>query len=822
VSHKKREIPDDIQRLLKTVVTSCEQEDRAVRERQIRTWKRLKLLWEGFQRVWYSETAHDWRIWDEQQDQNTDQAYYDKPINVFRAYLESIIAALSITVPPINCYPDNADDTLDLATAKAGNQISKLIYRHNDVSLLWLHALFIFCTEGMTACYSYSKDDKEYGTYEQKEYVDEEEEHQTTTCAECGFPLDDHIVGPDEQQPQPEQMQQPEQMGMSMQQPTPFPTTMQGGQLQSGQQQQQQQQAEQLERLEIDEFQPGPDDVALHAAIFAGKELCPACMMIMDPQITRQKFVITRLVGVTTQPKSRICMEAYGGLYVKVPNYAKTQADCPYLIFSKEIHYAQALEKYENLEGKNLIKKVEGGNNPGAYNQYDQWGRLSPQYQGEYPINVVTEKKAWLRPASFNVINDKDDIRKLKKLFPDGARVDMVNDQFADAENEALDDCWTLTHNPMSDFLHHDPLGVTLTSVQEITNDLISLVMQTIEHGVSLTFADPAVLNFKAFEQTEIVPGGMFPATPKSGKSIGDGFFETRTATLSQEVLPFYQNIQSAGQLVSGATPSIFGGALQGVGGETASGYSMSRAQAMQRLQNQWKIFTVWWKTIFGKVIPMYIKNIKDDERDVQKDKDGNFINVFIRKAELEGKIGKIELEGNENLPLTWAQVKDVVEKLLQNANPEVMKILGAPENLSLIHEALGIENFYVPGEDDIIKQYDEIKLLLNSEPIETGDPMNPEMPSVEIDPVFDNNAIEFEICRKWIISEAGRQAKTDNEAGYKNVLLHGKMHYMVIQQQMAQQQMAAQAQGAAPSKKPNPLAQEAPITGEGNVGTIQ
>src|SRR5690349_16350852 len=162
------EVDERIQRLLKTVADHFDQEDRAVRERQIRTWRRLKLYWGGFQNTWYSEVAHDWRIWDEETraDDNQD-VYYDKPINVFRAYLESIIASLSTAIPPITCFPDDADNPLDISTAKAGDKIAELIYRHNDVSLLWLHALYIFCTEGLIACYAYPKEDEAYGTYQE-------------------------------------------------------------------------------------------------------------------------------------------------------------------------------------------------------------------------------------------------------------------------------------------------------------------------------------------------------------------------------------------------------------------------------------------------------------------------------------------------------------------------------------------------------------------------------------------------------------------------------------------------------------------------------
>jgi hypothetical protein len=225
-------------------------------------------------------------------------------------------------------------------------------------------------------------------------------------------------------------------------------------------------------------------------------------------------------------------------------------------------------------------------------------------------------------------------------------------------------------------------------------------------------------------------------------------------------------------------------------------------------------MFTTWWKEIFGKTIPMFIKEVKDDERDVIRDGSGNFVNVFIRKAELEGKIGKVEIEANENLPMTWSQIKDAIMQLFEINNEQILSVIGAPENLPIIRDALGLTDFYIPGEADVIKQNDEIKLLLNSTPLPTGDPMNPEMPSVEIDVVYDNHEIEFETVRKWVISEAGRQAKLDNPEGHANVLLHGKMHWMQMQMQAAQE-MATQSQ--VPGEKPTENT-ETPIEEESNV----
>ena len=767
---------EEIQALLREVVTHFDKEDSAVRERQIRTFKQLKLLWDGFSRIWFDEVAHDWRIWDNSQASggDTDQSVYDKPVNVFRAYLESIIAALSVTVPPVKCYPDDADNSLDISTARAGDKIAQLIYRHNDVSLLWLHALFIYCTEGMVACYSYPKSDSSYGEYESKKYEEYPEEHSITTCPECGYQMDDQMLDPN--------------MAPEMQ-------AIMG-------------KAEQAR----DEYDP--DNVEVQDVVQGDMELCPACMQLIAPLLAQETIYITRLVGTTKEPKSRICMEVYGGLYIKVPNYAKKQEDCPYLIYAYETHYANIIQKYDHLQKRDFSQKIKASR--GAQDPYEEWGRLNPQYQGDYPETIVTCRNVWLRPAAYNVL-DKEQAQQLREKYPNGCKVVLANDAFAEACNEALDDKWTLTHNPMADFLLHDPIGLLLVSIQEITNDLISLTLQTVEHGIGQTFADPGVLDFNAYRQMESTPGGIYEATPKSGKSISDAFHEVKTATLSPEVQPFATQIQSLGQLVSGALPSLFGGALEG--SETASQYSMSRAQALQRQQNVWKMLISWWKLIHGKTIPMFIKETKDDERDVQQDKNGNFVNVFIRKSELEGKIGRVELEANENLPLTWSQIKDVIMQLLQAGNPAILEILGTPENLPIIREAIGLTDFYVPGEDDRAKQYEEIKLLLDTTPIPTGDAMMPEMPSVEIDPDIDDHEIQFEIVKCWAVSEAGRLAKVENPEGYRNVLLHGKMHKEFAAMEAMQEAMAGQT--SENSGETTEDDQEAPITGEENV-TVQ
>jgi hypothetical protein len=248
-------------------------------------------------------------------------------------------------------------------------------------------------------------------------------------------------------------------------------------------------------------------------------------------------------------------------------------------------------------------------------------------------------------------------------------------------------------------------------------------------------------------------------------------------------------------------------------------------------------MFSIWWKEIFGKVIPAYMQLVKDDERFVKRDPNGNYINVFIRKAELAGKIGGVELESSEQLPVSDEQKADVIMKLMELNNAEIMQALTSPENLPFIKKIVKMDDFKLPGEDDRQKQYAEIQELLNGQPIEmppdeqqimmavqTGQPPQPiEQPSVEIEPMVDDHTIHAQICKNWAVGEAGRLAKQENPEGYKNVLLHMQAHMQILVQQMMQQQTAQmqQTQSNNNSQPPKPKGNSEISDGvTGNVST--
>ena len=54
-------------------------------------------------------------------------------------------------------------------------------------------------------------------------------------------------------------------------------------------------------------------------------------------------------------------------------------------------------------------------------------------------------------------------------------------------------------------------------------------------------------------------------------------------------------------------------------------------------------------------------------------------------------------------------------------------------------------------------------------------------LPSVPVDQLLDDHAVEFEECKRWANSEAGQSAHMTNPAGFANVRAHAEAHLRVV-----------------------------------------
>lgn len=500
--------------------------------------------------------------------------------------------------------------------------------------------------------------------------------------------------------------------------------------------------------------------------------ICPTCELEAQPEVELTEELLPKLEGYNDEPKSRTIIEVFSPLFVYMPFYARKQELMPYLRLRFEQHYSLLKKQYPKLSKANLIPK--GGTS-------DPQGNYTRSYSylyGSDNNNLVTTDCLWLRPWSFQMLEDEELIKRMEKQFPDGLYAVIIKGQVAEAYNEALDDHWEISVNPLSNYLHADPIGKPLAPIQELKNETTDLAIDTFEHAIPETFADAEVLDFNQYGKSDAKPGTVFPVKkPMDGKSIGESFFSLKTATLNEEIESFNRRLDTDGQFVVGSFPSIYGGPAQS-GSKTAKEYTESRAMALQRLNSTWTLLKIWYAKVMSKAVPLFIKSMVQDEKYVEKTGSGleaSFVNVWIRKSQLEGKLGSVEADPEEDLPLSANQLKSVFMELITVNNDFMNEALYHPQNTPVIAKALGAPDFYIPGQDDRNKQYAEIAELINSQPIDE------QTPSVMVDMVVDNHAVEAEVCRTFMISSTGLALRKFNPLGYMNVQLHYQMHVMSI-----------------------------------------
>lgn len=791
----------DEARLLLSLIKDYDKQEEFVRQTVISKCRKGMLYWNSLQYLAWDEVSHDWRtaeqIAEDDPTADIDPALYAKVVNVYKAHGEILIGALTAGLPTVRFPPKDADDPEDVSTSKAYTKIAELIQKHNRAKLLLMKALFILYNQGMVACYNENKSDYRFGSIKVPEYADFLVTDRSHYCPACGeqmgqdqfqTPAPPPMAGPPQAPMGPDGAGLPQQ-GLPQQEDPQAPLGTMGGS---------------HEHAPTPSAPPSPPLPSISP--MAGPmgappgpqgptlppQTCPSCGNQVQPDFEDQPSVQTQQVGEHDTPKNRECLEIYGPLNVKIPIWCKDQFSTPYVILETDEHVALLREIYSEL-----ADKIQASAYPDTW---EREARIPTNYRNDFPRDIVTVQRVWLRPWALNNYINQDEAKILKGKYKDGVYVVIINhDLVAEIVPDKLDDHWTISESPLAETLHPEPIGAPMIPLQDIENETTNLTLETIEFGIPETFADPRTIDFDVYRRQEARPGQISPATAAAGHSLGESFYEVKASNLSREVAGFADRNTSQAQFVMGSYPSVYGGSAEG-GSGTAREYELSRTSALQRLSSTWTIVQEWWAKALGKAVKSFADNMREDEKSVQA-KGSSFINVWIRRAEISGNVGDVEPEISEAFPVSWSQKRDVIMNLMQMKDEDVSAVIRHPENAGLVASIIGVPELYIPGDDDRTKQLMEIAELIMTEPQMgqpdpmTGQPMM--MSSVPITPDLDNNQIESEICKAWLISEVGQDAKKNNPGGYANVLAHKKEHDAEIARQaQAQAMQMAQAQG--------------------------
>jgi hypothetical protein len=770
---------------LRELVRQYREEGIAARRHEIRRIRQARLFWQGLQYAWWNPNDMNWHLPFEQKFSD-DRALEEMPryqfvTNFYQGFGLSFIAVLSQDVPSVRFYPQSAQSLEDISAARAASDVAELIEQNNHIEQLLTSIGYFLWTDGKLGAYvRYVADGQRFGFHD--EHILEALEiplgRDVYVCPGCGKETASAEFFDEDERPDGDGSE----YGDANNGDPRYPQSL-SGKTTSG--------------IAGSSSDAGPGDT---------NQICSGCGAQLDEKDLRkaERVSVPRVMGTRRVPNGQEVISIAGGLELNTPVWANEMHEYPYLQWQAEVHRAKLKAAYPHA-----ADKIETSPSQGAEDVYARVSRLSVEqglpsiHPGDALMNLITFDRTWLRPWAFYAIEDLEVRGELLALFPDGCYVAFAGDAYCEARNESMDDHWRVLHALPGDGQNRPSVGDSLVQVQERYNVLSNMQAETYEYGIPPIYADPQVLDFDALSNQVAEPAAHFPARARPGQPLSAGFFQPAAAQVPADMLRHQQDlIGPVSQFLTGLFPAIFGGNMEDV--KTASGYALARDQAMGRLGLVWRRTKQFYADVILLAVDCFRKNRPDDAEIPLLGPDGVFDSHVIRIADLKGNIC-VHPEADETFPRLKSQQRGVIQQLFSVNDPVIQKALVEPANLGYIKNVLGLAELVIPGEDSRNKQLREIQQLLLSAPIIVAlhssgavhiDPAPGDvaaggdgaaaslvLPSVAVDTLLDDHAVEFEECKRWANSEAGQAAHMTNPAGFANVRAHAEAHLRTMKQ---------------------------------------
>jgi hypothetical protein len=788
---------------LRDLVRQYREEGITARRHEIRRIRQARLFWQGLQYAWWNPNDMNWHLPFEQRfsDDRTleEMPRYQFVTNFYQGFGLSFIAVLSQDVPSVRFYPQSAQSLEDISAARAASDVAALIEQNNHIEHLLTSIGYFLWTDGKLGAYvRYVADGQRFGFREENvlEALEIPLGEDVYVCPHCG-----------------------KETGLA----TEAQSHREEGNPEQGQ----------SDRAAVVGAQ--------HAAPLLGTMSCAQCgAELSDANLRKaERVTVPRVAGTRRVPNGQEVISIAGGLELNTPVWANEMHEYPYLQWQAEVHRAKLKASYPHA-----ADKIETSPAQGSEDVYARVSRLSVEqglpsiHPGDALMNLITFDRTWLRPWAFYSVEDAEVRAELLALFPDGCYVAFAGDAYCESRSESMDDHWRVLHALPGDGQNRPSVGDSLVQVQERYNVLSNMQAETYEYGIPPIYADPQVLDFDALANQVAEPAAHFPARARPGQPLAAGFFQPAPAQVPPDMLRHQQDlIGPVAQFLTGLFPAVFGGNMEDV--KTASGYALARDQALGRLGLVWRRMKQFYADVLLLSVDVFRKNRPNDAEIPLLGPDGVFDSHVIRIADLKGNIC-VHPEADETFPRLKSQQRGVLQQMFSINDPMIQRALTEPANMGYIKNVLGLTELVIPGEESRNKQLREIQQLLATAPIvislhpsgaahiepaasDVGAQHAPQLgtmsesgaagaaqgfpgasddgqqdslrgsgqasaavplvlPSVPVDQLLDDHAVEFEECKRWANSDAGQAARMTNPAGFANVRAHAEAHLRAMQ----------------------------------------
>lgn len=730
---------------LRDLILSYRLEGMVARRDELRRTKQARLFFRGLQYGYYD--SQDLQIHlpfgttdglglGVTDDDDGDSPRFNYCTNIYQAFGLAFIAVMSAAIPTPKFYPQSAQSEQDVTTAKACDDVRKVIEKNNSIQKLLQTMAFRMWTDAKVCAYTrYVTDGQSFG-FEELPQLEEQPQslgENSYKCQECG--------------------------------------------------------AETPASSNSDQFGLG--------STFC--QQCQAPLSDDDLQ-TADSVDVPIQTGTNRVPRGQEMISIFGGLEVHGPPWADELPEWPYLQLSLETHIAKLKASYQHAADKIIASGPLNADDVYArYARQAVKQGLPAITPGDALANLVTFSRTWVQPWSFWQIEEEETRNLLLKLFPDGAYVAFAGEAYCESRNEQMAKCWNVMYGMPGDGQNRPGVGDSMVEVQMQFNDLSNIEQETAEFGIPPILHDSETLDTDAIGNTVAEPATWYPVKIRPNDDIRKKVMQLQPSTVPDQFIKRRQELYGPiGQFLTGLLPSIWGGQLEG--NDTASGYAMAREQALGRIGIFWTSMKIFYAAAMRQAIECFRENRTDDVEQVISSEGGDFESKWIRMADLEGHIQVYddpdekfpELPGQVRAMLQQIMNDPAIGPMLMQDPGNVgtaKNIMGLrdftiPNEDSRIKQLREITELLKTGPVSEGGQPDPM----------TGQPTPPQS-TVPIDMLFDNHAIEATEMKRWANSDAGQTAARENPAGFANVQAHYQEHMAA-----AQQQSAGQSQGKPPT----------------------
>lgn len=470
---------------------------------------------------------------------------------------------------------------------------------------------------------------------------------------------------------------------------------------------------------------------------------------------------------------------------------------------------------------------------------------LNSNYIGGSANNwTITE--AYLDPAAYynielgynndNIVSQRDSIADfLQSNYPTGAIFTYANGTLISiTPSRGIRQTFVTMKSDPDASLYS--AGTCTPSVQanKLMTTVLSVLVKTLTTGVPIKMYDPSVISPVAIAQSSSGMQDWIPAVSMSaaGRRLADAIHQTEPSEVNPNnnvVLSFAGN---ASKEVLCLRDELSGG------GTTNSYLTLGEAntrlnRALAAHNPTWEMLRNGWSKALLNTVSLLLNTaipdpMSQDYAYVLGDATFGYANVFkLPNADREQLIqGGIQIEVDENIPMTSGQVREMLAKLLTLPPDMVMTLLGLqnPANLATVQRIISIPGIVATAQDPYRKVTRNIDKLSKVRPLQMPDPMTGQLtivPSFDgqspapIDVDTDDPMFTWDVIKNWTQTPAAirLREKDPSQAGpYNNVVQYGLAYKNFFEMQQAQMQMAQMqaagvengAQSPAPAVDPN------------------